>query len=305
MSQQLKNRPFQDIPGAQDWELIEKIEAGWSHDLKYYIQDQSGSQFLLRISDQKDLLEERHLYHSFQNLPKLSSHFPQLIKEGYCNKNQGTYRLFSWIAGVPALDKIASFTPEQCYHLGLQAGRLLKHIHAAPVEEQHLVDWVAYYQAKIDRKLDAYAKCHLKYDKGEALIDFIQQTRHLLAAQKQCFLHGDYHIGNMLITPAEDIAIIDFNRLEYADPWAEFNRINWTAQASPLLAKGQIEAYFDFSIPETFFHWMALFIAVNQIGALPWAMDYSEKDVKTIIRQTEEILVWYQDFQQIIPSWHA
>ncbi|MEO0341759.1 MAG: phosphotransferase, partial [Bacteroidota bacterium] len=282
---------------------IQKIEEGWSHDLKYFLQDKEENKYLLRVSKLGDFIEQASLYQSFQNLPTHPDLLPSLISQGQFSSY--TYRLFSWLEGLPALEKIEQFAPKKQYSLGLQAGQLLKVIHTASISEKNLDHWLAFYQNKIDRKIELYANCSLKYKKGEAILDFIKNTRHLLTDHKQCFLHGDYHIGNMLITPNEKIAIIDFNRLEYGDPWSEFNRINWTAQASPAMAKGQIDAYFDHDVPDEFHLSVALFIAVNQIGALPWAMNYSQKDVDTIIKQTEEILVWYDDFQGIIPSWYA
>ena len=52
----------------------------------------------------------------------------------------------------------------------------------------------------------------------------------MLANRPQSFQHGDYHIGNMMIENNK-IVIIDFDRYDFGDPWEEFNRIVWCAQA--------------------------------------------------------------------------
>ena len=44
----------------------------------------------------------------------------------------------------------------------------------------------------------------------------------------------------MIITPENKLGIIDFNRFDYGDPWEEFNRIVWCAQASTEFASGYI-----------------------------------------------------------------
>lgn len=50
----------------------------------------------------------------------------------------------------------------------------------------------------------------------------------------QCFQHGDYHIGNMMIENGK-LVVIDFDRYDFGDPWEEFNRIVWCAQRRPYL----------------------------------------------------------------------
>jgi len=42
---------FKDIPGYTEWNIIKKIEKGWSQDAKYYVQNNNGEEHLLRISD--------------------------------------------------------------------------------------------------------------------------------------------------------------------------------------------------------------------------------------------------------------
>ena len=45
------HKELQDIPEYYTWKTIEKINSGWSKDLKYYVEDYSGNKLLLRISD--------------------------------------------------------------------------------------------------------------------------------------------------------------------------------------------------------------------------------------------------------------
>lgn len=47
----------------------------------------------------------------------------------------------------------------------------------------------------------------------------------LLNGRTQSYQHGDYHVGNMIISPDNALSIIDFNRSDFGDPWEEFNRI--------------------------------------------------------------------------------
>lgn len=53
----------------------------------------------------------------------------------------------------------------------------------------------------------------------------MESNRYLLEGRPQTFQHGDYHVGNMIITKSRELGIIDLNRFDYGDPWEEFNRI--------------------------------------------------------------------------------
>lgn len=42
---------FEDILGFDKWRLIEKINRGWSDDVKYYIETYDNQKLLLRVSN--------------------------------------------------------------------------------------------------------------------------------------------------------------------------------------------------------------------------------------------------------------
>ena len=291
-----------DIPSSEHWVDISPITAGWSKDEKYRILDQNGQYLLLRISAREDLTKEASLYAALAQLRGKGLSLPDLMETGYCRKGQNTYRLFSWVDGAELNNELPKLSLEKQYRLGWQAGQLLSQIHQVPAPAQH-PSWSTYFQKKIDKKLRLFENCNLDFDGSEKLQQFIATHRDLVRERPQCFHHGDYHIGNMLLTPEQQLAAIDFNRLDFGDPWDEFNRITWTADKSPAFASGQINGYFDNNIPTTFFDLMALYIGVNQIGAIPWAVDYGEEEVKTILAQTKVVMGWFDQFSATIPNW--
>ena len=85
-------------------------------------------------------------------------------------------------------------------------------------------------------KIKNYNDCGIKLEGDDQIIAYIEANRHLLKGRPQCFQHGDYHVGNMIISPDGELSIIDFNRNDYGDPWEEFNRIVWSAAVSPPFA---------------------------------------------------------------------
>ena len=168
-----------------------------------------------------------------------------------------------------------------------------------------ILPWSTRYNAKIDRKLCMYEACPLKYEVDRPIIDFISTHRYLLSDRPQTYQHGDYHIGNMMIDRDGRLVIIDFDREDYGDPWEEFNRIVWCAQAAPSFASGMVAGYFDKAVPYEFWQLLALYISTNTLSSLPWAIPYGEEEVLTMRRQAKEVLSWYRNMTTCIPSWYS
>ncbi len=295
--------PYFDIPTHKNWVFIRQIKAGWSDDLKYEIHDKAGEKYLLRLSEEKSLLQELEFYAALKQLNDVDIPIPKLIGEGICNEGRNTFRLFTWMEGEVFEGRMDKFSSKELYQFGLDAGRLLKAIHQVS-SPRSANDWEAHYNKKIDRKIAAYKNCGITFDHSDELLAFIEAHRYLLKDRPQCFQHGDYHVGNMLITPDHKLAAIDFNRLDFGDPIEEFNRLVWSAEKSPHFASGQIDGYFEAKVPADFFKRLALFIAVNQLGSIPWAIPYGQKELEVLLNQTNRVMAWYDNFKKEIPSWY-
>jgi len=295
---------FTEIPNYNTWHTIQEIKAGWSSDDKYYIKNNIGKEFLLRISDKTSFKQEHAHYTAFKNIDKRQVLMPKLLAAGLCNQSQYTFRLFSWIKGEVLEGKMAYLTPQQQYAYGVQAGKMLRVIHKT-LAPKNWIAWDTHYNRKIDRKITQYINCGITIKNGHKILTYIQKNRHLISNRTQSFHHGDFHIGNMLLTPQKKLAIIDFNRLDFGDPWEEFNRITWSAASSPFFASGQINGYFNHRVPSHFFALLALYIGVNQLGSIAWAIPYGQQEINTLLAQSEQVLTWYNNFQQIIPTWYS
>ena len=291
-----------EIPEADQWQDLMLITEGWSHDLKFKITTQAGETQLLRLAKATALSEEKEKYASFKALASKQLPIPKLLRAGLCCNGKYTYRIFSWLNGKPLRDAIKDLSGQQQIQLGQQAGQILQQIHQTQAPE-NFPDWEDFYNEKINRKIACFKNGGFVFSKANKMIDFIENNRFLLKQRPSTFQHGDFHIGNMLLTPENKLAIIDFDRLDFGDPWEEFNRIIWTASESKAFAISQINAYFEAKVPEAFFPLLALYSATGQIGAFAWAAGYGPGEVKTHKAQTLKILEWYDDFRQTVPRW--
>ncbi len=284
-----------------DFKSKVKITKGWSDDKKYCVTAPDGEKYLLRISkiDQQD--RKKLEFKMMQCVEALGVPMCKPISFDICD--EGVYSLQGWIEGEDLQDILDKFTDKKQYIYGIEAGEILKHIHTIPapaIQE----DWEVRFNSKIQRKIQMYKDCPIKYENGQYFIDYINANRHLLKGRPQCYQHGDYHIGNMMIDYDGKLQIIDFDRNDFGDPWEEFNRIVWCAQKSPFFASGIVNGYFDENVPMDFWQLLALYISSNTLSSIPWAIPFGQNEIDTMINQAKEILEWYDNMQNPVPTWY-
>ena len=278
------------------------IEKGWSGDRKYCAVTGDGKKYLLRVASMDRLERKKREYEKMKEVAALGIPMCLPIELGTCR--EGVYSIHSWIDGEDAQMLIPSMTAEEQYRYGLNAGRILAKIHTIPAPA-NIPEWEERFNAKIDRKIAMYESCPLKYEWGDdAILDYLAQNRHLLGSRPQCYQHGDYHIGNMMIDRSGILVIIDFDRDDYGDPWEEFNRIVWCAQAAPAFASGMVDGYFDGKVPMEFWKLLALYIGSNTLSSLPWAIPFGDEEIQVMRTQAAQVLQWYDDMRCVVPAWY-
>ena len=279
----------------------EPVEKGWSGDKKYHIRTKD-SEYLLRVSPVEKAARREGEFRRMEAVSALG--IPMCDPLEFSIQEEGVCAIFRWIDGIDAEEVLPTMSEEAQYRYGLDAGRILKKIHSIPAPA-YVHDWEEYFNRKIDRKLEMYHHCPLRYDGGEHFIRYLAENRHLLKNRPQSYQHGDYHVGNMMIDARGVLTVIDFDRDDWGDPWEEFNRIVWCAQLSPRFASGMVDGYFGGETPLDFWKLLALYISSNALSALPWAVDFGEKEISVMQRQGAEILGWYDNMNRIVPRWYT
>ncbi|MDD4124853.1 MAG: phosphotransferase [Eubacteriales bacterium] len=279
----------------------EPVTKGWSCDKKYRVTKADGTEYLLRVSPVGQYERKKAMFEMTKRVASLGVPMCVPVEFGVCE--DGVYALQTWIDGKDAQEVIPLLSDTQQYIFGLEAGRILKKIHSIPAPKGQ-EDWEIRLNRKLDRKVKAYRECPIKFKGSEAMEEYISENRHLLRSRPQCYQHGDYHIGNMMLSGGK-LYIIDFDRDDFGDPWEEFNRIVWCAQMSPLFASGMVNGYFDGNIPIEFWKLLVLYISGNMLSSFPWALPFGEEEVETMRRQAKEVLAWYDDMKTVIPKWYS
>lgn len=279
-----------------------EIKKGWSMDKKYYIEGKNGPARLLRLSPLADSNRKASEFTYMKELFSMGLPIsePLDMKEA----NEGVVTLFTWIEGEDIEEVLPQLSQEEQYRLGVASGKILKQIHTIKAPDD-IEKWESKYVRKINQKIRGYQDCSLTYEKGDLFVKCVKENQHLIKGRPSTFQHGDYHIGNMILSKENKLSIIDFNRWDYGDPWEEFNRIDFTAQLSPLFATGQLDGYFSGQPPLEFFKLLRLYLSTNTLSALPWALSFSDKEVLTMREKAALVLEWYDDMTRIIPRWYA
>lgn len=280
----------------------EPVDKGWSGDKKWRVEDENGRSYLLRVSPEERYERRQREFQRMQQIEALGIPMCRPVEFGRCQ--EGVYLLLSWVDGREAEEVIGGLSEAEQYSYGWDAGVFLRQIHTIPGPEDS-ESWSVRFNRKIDRKIAMYQDCPVKYPGGEAFLNYIAGHRYLLEGRPQCYQHGDYHIGNMMIDWTGRLVVIDFDRDDWGDPWEEFNRIVWCAQCAPKFAAGMVDGYFNGQVPGEFWALLALYICSNTLSSLPWAVDYGQRQVDIMLRQGAEILDWYDNMGTTVPRWYS
>lgn len=297
------NHFFSEIPGANTWSKTEEIKKGWSSDNKYYIEAADGRRMLLRMSDISRYDRYKFEFDSISKLNDKNIVMSRPMDFGICNQGDSVYLLLSWVEGGDAREIIPRLSIEEQYRLGIESGKALSAIHEIEAESPHS-SWADYYNSKMNKYIQNYKSCGIHLDGADNMISYVEENRYLLEGRPMSMQHGDYHVGNMVISEDIKLGIIDFNRLDYGDPWEEFNRMTWCSEISSHFASGRIHGYFNNDVPERFFRLMALYIASNQLSSISWAVPFGEEQVQIMLSRAQDILHDYDSFQSFVPNWY-
>lgn len=105
------------------------INKGWSDDKKYYVTDQNQQKYFLRVSDKEKLDSKKFEFDMMEKVASLGVPMCKPISIELCDDE--VHSLHEWIDGKDARETILTYSKEQQYTYGVEAGRILqKFIHS-------------------------------------------------------------------------------------------------------------------------------------------------------------------------------
>ncbi len=299
----LEARMYDEMRQKFDVVNLDPITKGWSEDKKYCVTIADGTKYLLRISPIERYEARKSLFDMLKQVDALSIPMCKPVEFGTCD--DGVYSIQSWIDGEDLDVALPLLSETEQYVLGLKSGEIMRKMHSLTAPETR-EEWEIRFNKKIDRNIALNKKCvedGFAVDGLELLRDFVQDNRHLLENRPQCFQHGDYHVGNMMLENGE-LKIIDFDRYDFGDPLEEFNRMTFNAAASPHFATGLLRGYFNGEPPQEFFKLQAFYIASTHLGGLSWARKFGESEIVFTKKQIADILCWFDNMNNPVPTWY-
>ena len=297
------NQPFNDIPGASSWESVEPVCKGWSTDKKYKVKIKAGETLLLRIASAEMFEQKKKEYEIIEKYATLGFEMSKPVSFGRCDNGEHTYMVLSWVEGEDLETAMGKLSKEEQYELGRSAGRILRQIHSIPVEACDMPE-----QTKIEKKLwqlKRYEESQVRIADDEVAVQYVKDNINKLWREAPVYLHGDFHPGNLILTPQKTLGVIDFNRWEVGDPYEEFYKLeSFGVELSVPYCIGQIEAYFEDRIPMRFWETLAVYVAHASLFSIKWAEKFGQEDVDGMVKRCLSAMEHYDGFRNVVPNWY-
>ncbi len=294
---------LKSIAVCQSAKIVKKVEAGWSSDVKYYVLDAHNREYMLRLSDISQDQSKRIEFERIQNFNTLDFGMSRAVEFGTCNAGSMVYTLLTWVAGESLESSLKVLSEQKQYELGIKAGKILKAIHDLPTIE--VVDVLAK-KEKMLEKLARYERCGYRVEQDDKIINYIKSHLDDLNDLKAVMNHGDYHVGNLILTSDFEVGVIDFNRMQVSDHVEDFYKVqSFNVEVSIPFSIGQIHGYFQGNPSEEFWKVLALYNAYAALNSITWATKFGQEEIEGMIRRCRQTMKDYDSFTQVVPRWYV
>lgn len=293
-----------DIKNYDTFIRIEPINKGWSSDKKYYVENKDGEQFLLRISDVDEYDEKKSEFNIMKKIATSGINMSIPIDFGICNNGKSVYQILTWIEGIEAKELLPSLSEKEQYEFGLKAGEMLRKMQK--VENYSSSNkWAEIYRDKVEKYIEKYKKCGKNLVDDNILFDFLEKHYKCLSNRPRSLLHADFQSDNMIITPNNELYVIDFQGSGVVDPYYALTGVMVTAEVSTQFSIGQLKSYFKGRVPDDFWELNAFYMVAESINAFSVAVTLGKEEIDYSNEMNKKMLKWFDKFNNLIPSWYA
>jgi len=295
---------MEDIRNYDTFINIKPIDKGLSGDKKYYVETIDGQRLILRVSDISEYDRKKSAYERMEHMDNHNISMSRPIDFGVCDNGQSVYQLLTWCDGESLDDISNSLSQTEQYRIGKKAGLLLQNIHQVPVKNADITttDWNERYSSFIDESIADFHKSGVKVNNAELLLTYFNDNRCLLKSRPQCYTHGDFHAGNLMVASEQELSVVDweihlFN--SYGDPWHEVS-----IKESPHFFTGFIRSYFNGEPPEEYWRVLALYESVSALSSIAWAYYLYPEFLEEKTQAAAGVLDNFNNMLKVIPVWY-
>jgi serine/threonine-protein kinase len=293
-----------DIPEYGTFIKIEPVTKGWSGDKKYYIETADSKRMLLRVSSISELDLKKSEYDMMARVYGLGVLAPEPLSFGLCDDGESCYSLSGWLDGEDAEKALPLMSETAQYVLGLKSGETLRKIHTLSVPVR-IAEWKERYSTVIDERIEAYYREGAPFKGKETILDYLKKNRSLLHGRPQCFLHGDFHEGNLMVGSGGELYIIDLldeGFGNYGDPWYDFKTFGENENA--YFSTGFVRGYFNGEPPQIFWDVLTYYIVTAALTSIVWmkyhkpeelpeTISWNERNAQALSEGRSPLMKWY------------
>ncbi|MGF9821862.1 aminoglycoside phosphotransferase family protein [Brevibacillus agri] len=294
------------VPLLQQAGSVEEIKKGHSADRKYRVELATGGPAVLRVASYEQAGQKEQEYARLQALQPLPIKASRPLDFGVRKEWGICYMLVSYIEGEDARDALPTFTDSEQQQVGFLAGRDLAAMHqlAAPASTS---PWAERCVQKHRMYAAAYAASASTFKDGGRILAFIDRHLPLLAGRPNCFLHDDFHVGNLIVRDRSYAGVIDFNRYDWGDPVHEFVKLAFfSKEVSVPFCNGQLAGYWNGQeIPDSFWTLYNVYTAMAIFSSIIWTERTVPALLPDMMKRIQTIVEEHDAFERRIPSWYS
>lgn len=284
---------------------ISRITSTDSDD-KYVITAADSEIFLLKIyslNRERDVQANKEVNNRIINV---NIRTPLILEVGKTETDFLPYELMPWIPGK-SLDQLLNlFSEDLQYKTGVDAGIILRSIHKMDCHKLSIPNHLPLNERVkyVIERYDFLKKNGYSTYKGDVFKDYVLKSAYEQSEKSISMLHGDYHTGNIIEGENGELWVIDWIYNLLGDPIEDFVRIFVSADKSPKFAMGQIDGYFEGSIPKWFWYKLKMYAAIQQLEILFYPMGRLQ-DGRTIQEHQHQVVYeQYYGMKSIIPKFY-
>ncbi|MCL2839571.1 MAG: phosphotransferase [Defluviitaleaceae bacterium] len=275
------------------------LDLGNSPCLKYYVETPDGKPFFLRVSTLSQYERRKREQDLMSLLLNNGIFVSQMVALG--KLNSCIYTLSDWIFGENIDTALLKTNPKFHYNLGIKSGQSLKKMHSLSLENKDLDSILLW---NIDDVKKRYYENGLRSVENDIIFNYLDKHKNIIKNRPLSLVHGDYDIKNQMLTPSNDIIIIDFDKTSFADALSDMGMIVYSALISKDYAIGQLHGYFNGNPSKEIWQYIAYYTMHYAAYHALRTVSQTKEVQKIYSQQNASVLSWFNNMKSLMPNWY-